>query len=162
LGFVGGWIPWNTTVGYSEKALVILRWAEVFPKGLLFSLHTRFNPRASNMQGVWSERRARPNLGSESGLRLVVQFPDGRSTARSDDPHRQTLGAIGSNEPILVFQGGATSKFESKLAIWLSPLPPPGPLSWRVSWPQLDVLDTITVTDLSDLTQRVAQAHPIW
>jgi hypothetical protein len=160
LDWIGGWIPWNFTVGYSTDALLVIREAEVYPEGILCSFHARLRSDAFEHKDAPNSRPKYPGLAINGGLRLSAQMADGRRTSALGRASRDDDGA--PSEPVLRMQGGSGSLLEYKIRMWLWPLPPPGLLTWSVAWPQCGVQETDTVIEISDINVIASQAHPIW
>ena len=63
---------------------------------------------------------------------------------------------------ILQYYRGSGGSDEWWMAYWLSPLPPPGALTWHVAWPEMGTPEDSVVVDAGDLIEAANDARTLW
>jgi hypothetical protein len=149
-------VPWRIVLVRAERAIVALRRFEAFPTGLLFELVTVYPP------GAYEPLQPAGDPGSEAVVRwrrdaprLGVRFADGRSTASGARPPAASEG------PRLQGLGGFGKTAFFWRSFWLWPLPPPGPLTWLVTWTGGGVEEASAEVDASVLPAAAARAEAL-
>jgi hypothetical protein len=102
---------------------------------------------------------------SATGFLLGVEFADGRtgSNVSGRIPFSARFGDdLGSDEILLVPGGGGGGGRSFDTTIWLSPLPPPGPVTLISAWPRVGMQETETMLDGAALAEAGAQAEVLW
>jgi hypothetical protein len=96
-------------------------------------------------------------------LRLGVQFSNGRK-ATSIDHRAWTHGSEDApDNPVLVPHGGGGGGRRSwERALWLWPLPPPGPLAFVCEWPSEGIDLARVETDSAVVLDAAKQAETLW
>jgi hypothetical protein len=95
------------------------------------------------------------------GLRLGVAFADGRKTelatfgAPPADPDPAT-------DVVLSLGGGGGSDRHTRRALWLWPLPPPGPLTVAARWPEAGIEEAVVALDTAPIRDAAARAIALW
>jgi hypothetical protein len=126
----------------------VLRDFEAFPSGVRFSLNVRF------AVGVFDPLGAFP--GTPGGAHLAVTFADGR-TGMVEPPGYYLYPA----QVILSYFRGSGSAALWTMMIWLSPLPPPGPLTFDIGWPDKGVPITAVTVEAAELRDAARLAKPL-
>jgi hypothetical protein len=154
-GVIGGWVPWRVVLVRSDRASAQLRDFEAFPTGLRFEL-----------VAYWKDAEATRPIGRRhrmrdpEALRIGVRFSDGRKTASSEWFNHGDEGDPA--HPVLRPGGGGGGAGEWKMSYWLWPLPPPGPLTWVSSWPEVGATETSVEVDASVLEEAAAASEKLW
>jgi hypothetical protein len=152
-GYVGGWVPWTVVLAKSADMYAALQDFEAFPTGVRFTLRARFRP------GTFDPIPApgKPSLlpGTPGGPSFAVTFSDGRRG--KSEPGSADDGGV-----ILQYFRGSGGSDEWWMAYWLSPLPPPGPLTWHVAWPEMSTPGDSVVVDSSELIEAAEDARALW
>jgi hypothetical protein len=94
----------------------------------------------------------------EGQLRFGVSYADGRSTQDSRWPFDEDVG----DGPILVPGGGSGGGTEHRQSYWLWPLPPPGPVTFHLLWPDAGIAETSTSIDAAVFIDAAAAAETLW
>ena len=143
----GGPVSWNLTLGDSPNMSAVLRDFEAFPSGVRFCLDAQFGV------GVFDPMGAFP--GTPGGAHIAATFADGRTGMVKPSgyylyPAQVVLGYFSG--------GGNAAKWTMRL--WLSPLPPPGQLTFDIGWPDKCIPITELTVEASELRDAALQAEP--
>ncbi|GAA3875484.1 hypothetical protein GCM10022243_45510 [Saccharothrix violaceirubra] len=139
-------VPWTARLGEGRSAVVVLDQVRCWREGVEFTLL------AFRRRVPFSGNR----LSIEATLRFGVGFADGRR-ATTVDPWD-----LPDDRPALVPQGGGGSQFHQRKDYYLTPMPPAGPLTLVVAWPDGDIPETATVFDAAELRDASDRAVAIW
>ncbi len=96
------------------------------------------------------------------GLLLGVEYSDGR---RATTAGRTWLDAVDRDDddgPALTMGGGGSSDRRAEAEFFLSPVPPPGPLTFVVLWPAAGLPETTVATTADPLAAAVAGVVELW
>jgi hypothetical protein len=156
--------PPRTTVGGSVGLGVLLlntgdaaAWIHdlcATPTGITFSLTAM--TRAGGDDPLWPERARR------DGLRFGVGLSDGRKATSDMLPSSEGLSGDETTEISLRGLTGHGNGRTSTQTYWLWPLPPPGPLTFAVSWPAEGIAETTVEVDTGPLREAAARAVELW
>jgi hypothetical protein len=149
LGFAGGLVPWTLVLGRSPNVYAVLQDFEAFSSGVRCVLRARFRP------GVFDPLGSFP--GTPGGAQIAVIFADGRTGTVGP-------GHSGSRSGGVVFNyfGGGGSGHEWTMHLWLSPLPPIGPLTFTIGWPEKGAPLTTVVVEAGELVDAAENAERLW
>ena len=158
-GFVGGWIPWQVVLAATSDVYVALNCFAAFPTGLSFDMVARIRPGA--------RPRERTNtfmlLGMDAGFRFEVAFSDGRKAEAHPMAILEMPSATRPDTPLLSAVGpGGGDVRQSRMSFWLWPLPPPGPITWVLSWEEQGVPEQRITLDASEIVSAAGQARQLW
>ena len=153
-GWIGGEVPWQIPLIRTPNAYGVLRHFEAFAEGLRFSLVTL-------VRGDRDELTL-PRRLSAAGLSLDVHYSDGR-TSKPDPVYAQDRSDDGT-DVWLVWLGGHGDHAGRELwkevqDWWLTPLPPPGPLWWTATWPEVGAQGTSIEVDASGVQDAAQHAY---
>ncbi|MFF7725607.1 ankyrin repeat domain-containing protein [Streptomyces sp. NPDC008001] len=146
--YVPARVPHTAEVGRGPETRILLTGWEVWPSSLGIRLSV-FKRRADDNRG-----------GGRDGLRLSLLFSDGRRISTLEDDSR--YADRHRREPSLELLDGSAGLFHYGLELYLSQLPPEGPLVLVTEWPAMDVPETRTEFDGTTLRAAAAQAVEIW
>jgi hypothetical protein len=124
---------------------VLERGFEAFPSGVRFSLDVRFGA------GVFNPLGAFP--GTPGSAYLAATFADGRIGMVKPTGYYLYPAQV----VLSYFSGGGTSA-KWTMRLWLSPLPPPGPLTFDIGWPDKDVPITAVTVEATQLCEAALLA----
>lgn len=136
----------------------------VWPQGALLMLW--FSARAEQPPLAPYPLPTQPEPGarfapSDQGLTLTVEFSDGRHV-QHDGGNPFDRSYRDPARPVLVLQGAALRPDAPGYSgYWLWPLPPPGELRLRCSWPAHQLAGAGSV-DGAVLAAAASRARPIW
>ena len=150
MGWAGGWVPWTIALDRSPNIYAVLQDFEAFPSGVRFSLRARFRP------GVFDPLGTFP--GAPGGPHIAVTFADGR-TARVEPP---SLGVAQPGDVVLNYHRGSGGSDEWTMVLWLSPLPPVGPRTFNIGWPEKGAPLSSATAEAADLISAAQQAERLW
>ncbi|UQI49764.1 ankyrin repeat domain-containing protein (plasmid) [Streptomyces sp. HU2014] len=141
-------VPHTAEVGRGPQARILLTGWEVWPSSLGIRL------------SVFRRRTGDHGGGRPEGLRFSLLLADGRCVSTLDhDPYSADRPG---EEPTLQVLGGSADLFHYGIELYLSQLPPEGPLTLITEWPALDVPEERTVFDGTVLRAAASQAVEIW
>lgn len=149
MGMAGGLVPWALVFERSPNVYAVLQSFETFPSGVRFSLKARFRP------GAFDPLGAVP--GAPGGPHIEVAFPDGRVgtvTPGTLDP--------GPGSVVLRYCRGSGGADEWTMDLWLSPLPPVGPLTFTLGWPEKGAPVASVTVAAEELVDAAKNAERLW
>jgi hypothetical protein len=135
-------VSWNLALGDSSIMSAVLRDFEAFPSGVRFSLDVRFGA------GMFDPLGAFP--GTPGGAHIAVAFADGRTAMV-----KPTGYYLYPAQVILSYFSGTGNAAKWTMRLWLSPLPPPGPLTFDIGWPDQGVPITGVAVETAELHEAV-------
>jgi hypothetical protein len=92
------------------------------------------------------------------GLRLGVAFPDGRRATSPDEAWSED----GPDDAVRIRpQGGGGSDTFHHIGIWVTPLPPAGPLALVCEWPAQGIPETRVVVDGAAVAEAAGRARTV-
>lgn len=154
------WLPGlgdaGVTIARTPTTAVFVAVEAVYPRGLSLALEARVHP-DHPVDDIFFHRHD-PRGGLGYGLRFGLEWPDGsRAVAdghgaddeRGSGPRLSMAGSRG---------GGLTWSWE----MWLTPLPPPGPVTVHVLWPDRGIEETSIAWDLTAVVARADEAEELW
>lgn len=155
-GWLGGFVPLRPVLARTEEVVVTLEQFEAFPTGVQFELTvvTR-RPRG----GISAALRDR----SGGGIRLSVAFPDGskwQGVAGLVPPWPSPFE--NPPPPVLWMPGGGGSDTEYTRQAWLWPLPPAGPVTFALAWPEQKIDEATVQIDGALFRAGAAEAQQLW
>lgn len=102
----------------------------------------------------------------DSGLRIGVTLPDGRTASADRDWRRARAAGKRPDGPTLVLNsrggGGSSREFTMGFQLWLWPLPPSGPLTLHYQWAALGIDESATELDAALIVKAAAEVTTIW
>lgn len=143
-------LPWTALLGEGEDVRVALAGVWVWPDGVTFDL-----------LAVARRLPFEPVLGDD-GLWLAVVFADGRRTTLSRPATWSSRPAGPPDAPVLRREALVDNGFCRYLSMYLWPLPPRGPLTFVVSWPDRGVPESTRQFDAAAIAPAAQSAVPIW
>ncbi|MFR9804451.1 hypothetical protein ACL02T_19510 [Pseudonocardia sp. RS010] len=151
-------VPLDVRLGRSSSAVVSLDSAQCWPEGVSLSVRALMRvPR--DLSGVPPTRLApRP-----VGLHIGVVFADGRSAAYLDGGGRGVGQPPDPRVPLLVMGAGSRwGQFHRMVELYLTPLPPEGPLTVVVQWLEHEITETRTELDSGPIRELAATVIDVW
>jgi hypothetical protein len=138
-GGSGAPLSWKLALGESPIMAAVLRDFEAFRRGIRFSLDVRF------AVGVFDPLGAFP--GAPGGAHIAATFADGRTGMV-----RPTAYYLYPAQVILRYFRGSGNAAKWTMMLWLSPLPPPGPLIFDIGWPDKGVPITAATVEVPEFS----------
>ena len=156
----------STVLARSPDAAVLLTSAVAYSTGTEFQLSIRTRPNGDRrttplfqlLHGHGLEE-ADPN----QAFLLGVQFADGRRAmtgSRHGMPPRNDQS--GEDEVVLAIGSSSGSDNTYDLNLWMSPLPPAGPVTLVCRWPELDINETTLTLDGAAIAAAGHAATELW
>lgn len=128
--------------------------ALAFPSGLAFCLTIQWAGRKQPDGPVLWAR------GVPGGPRFSIELADGRSVSAA---FRPADGAPSRAEgPLLLPRAGGATGYRERADLWLSPLPPPGRLTFAFEWPNEGIAESRQSIDGGSLREAVGRAVELW
>jgi hypothetical protein len=154
---IGGYVAGPVLLGRTDGCVVAVRQILAYPAGVEIGIeaHTRGSAPESTAPG--------PDYPWLPQPRFRVRFADGREATQDDE-----TGLHGGRGPMVTSvnadhsSGGPDNREDIRLALWMWPLPPPGPLTVTCSWPERGFPDTDVVLDGDAIRAAADQARPFW
>jgi hypothetical protein len=148
-GWLGGFVPVRLVLARTADLVTTIGGFEAFPTGIRCALKIR------------SREFIRAFRALAEGLRLGVAFPDG-SKWQDGFAGRHTPLETPPPAPHVAPMGGGGSGSDSRADLWLWPLPPAGPVTFALSWPQRGIAETTAQIDGALLRAAAAEAQQLW
>lgn len=164
-GVIPGYSPQRAVIFRTESAILMAGQFVVYPAGVEFTLSLSLAPQAEEWFDCPWELHHHPRRGHsipppEDLLRFGILYPDGSkwtNLLRSfPAPEEEPVG------PVVMHRGGGGGGNSWKMAYWLWPLPPDGPLTFVAQWPALGVEESSASIDGSALRQAATEAEVVW
>lgn len=97
-------------------------------------------------------------------LLLGLEYADGQTATNLTGPGWWAPGGAEPDpqHPTLMPTGGGGGDRSFDQSYWLTPVPPPGPLSFVCAWPAFQITETRTVLDLSGLAEASSAVQELW
>lgn len=148
-------LDWVAVLGRSENVAVALVNCAVYSTGLALDVTVRVHGAADpNIAHA-----AFSPIGDRELLLLGVEYPDGRTATNAEnvwpppaDPEKPTLSQGGG--------GGGERRVD--MSMFLSPLPPAGPLTVVCGWPRHGIAETHTQFDGRTIPAAAARVIELW
>jgi hypothetical protein len=150
-GWLGGLVPLRVVLARGPEMLITLGSIEAYPSGVALELQVVTRQPRPGM-------RAFAGFG-EDNLRLGVAFADGRKW-QGGFPHNLRKDAPAG--PLLMPQGGGGSEHHYTQGFWLWPLPPAGPVTFALTWPEGGIAEAIVQLDGERLRAAAQEAERLW
>lgn len=160
-------VPTSTVLGRGPNAAVLLTSALAYSTGTEFALSIRVRPRtrARNLHLHQLIAGFGPDeFDANRRFLLGVQYADGRRTVAADMPGAHTSESSADDDQALSLALGSGSGSDNTydLRFWLSPLPPPGPVTMVCRWPEFDIDETKVTLDGTAIAAAGRAAVELW
>lgn len=139
-------VPTSTVLARSADAAVMLTSTLAYSTGTEFHLSIRVRPRPDRRPKPLFQLMHRADFDEtdpNQAFLLGVQFADGRRAMTSG---RRGMPAPNDADDeqavVLAFGNSSGSGNTYDLTLWMSPLPPPGPVTLVCRWPELGIEET--------------------
>ncbi len=133
--------------------------ARAFSNGVVLDIAVRARTRPDDPNGLFATVLDEPGPDS---LLLNVEFADSRTTA--GPAGAPTADDLPDESPLLFQGGGHGSDVSVETSYFLTPMPPPGPVTLHCAWPSAGIAATRTEFDgtvLADAQRRVEVLWPL-
>jgi hypothetical protein len=150
-GWLGGFVPVRPVLARTEEVVVTLEQVEAFPTGVQFELTVVTRRPGGGISAALQDR-------SDGGIRLSVAFPDGSKGLS----HTWPSPFENPPPPVLWMGGGGGSDTEYTAQVWLWPLPPAGPVTFALAWPDQKIDEATVQVDGALFRAGAAEAQQLW
>jgi hypothetical protein len=150
---LGGFVPLRLELARTDDHIVLLGPMEAHPNGVDMTLEVR-----GRDLGIGHHPFGEPSGGE---LRFGVSFADGRSTEQGL-PWRHGHDADVGDGPVLVPGGGGGGGHTWRHHHWLWPLPPRGPVTFHLVWPDAGIDERSVEVDAAVFVDAAAHAVQLW
>jgi hypothetical protein len=153
---IGGHVVGPVLIGQSEQVVAAVRQILAYPTGVEVELE-------AHARGPSDGGTPHGPLSGVPDLRCRLRLADGSVVIQDDDSALRN-----GRGPTLVVSrsesssGGPDHSESVRLTLWMSPLPPPGPLTLTCSWPRRGLEDASVVIDADAMRTAATQARPFW
>jgi hypothetical protein len=161
-------LDFGALLGKSDETAVYVTGFRVFSTGLAFTLSVRLrrDPRQELSHRIHELLSGHITADADLDERLLlgVQYADGRTATNltaqwpphfADEPAEAT-------EPRLTFGAGGGGGRTYDQDIWLSPVPPAGPMTLICRWPAFGIEESQTELDGAQLNDALARVQVLW
>ncbi|WP_219412677.1 hypothetical protein [Pseudonocardia nigra] len=150
-------LPWAALLGRGEDTAVALTGAAVYSTGLRLDIAARARRRPGRGRVILFD--AFGGRGAAQVL-LGVEYADGRTTTNASPTWPPAPG--GDDAPWLQQGGGSGGDRSVDMSFFLSPLPPPGPLTLVCAWPDEGIDETQVVFDAREIEAALRDVVELW
>jgi hypothetical protein len=151
-GWLGGFVPWRGVVVQTAELLVTLGPMEAFPTGVSVELRVTTRQRSRGL-----ERRR----DLDAHMRFGVGYPDG-SKWQGMGPYCPVSREAPPPSPMMWSTGGGGDARHFTHHYWLWPLPPPGPVTFALAWPEANVEEATIQIEGAVLRAAAQEAQKLW
>lgn len=156
---VPGSVALDVVLAESEDAVVFISGARAYTNGVEFHVEARVRtPLARGQSYMWG---IHGDGESSDRLLLGIEFADGRRCSTEPGFHGLLEGHQ-PNAPSLMPDGGGGSSVSADVSMFLSPLPPPGPLLLVCAWPGPGLPETVKETSADAILEAASRARVLW
>ncbi|WP_433620970.1 hypothetical protein [Nocardia sp. CA-120079] len=148
-------MPVERVLVRTEDVVAALVGARAYREGIELSFYLYVRPGSDH--SAFSSFHGYPG-GDKDQFLIGVEFSDGR-TATNIDRWRLDDGA---DTAILMGGGGGSSEGISVTAYYLTPLPPPGPLTVIAAWPAAGIAEQRVELDTEAFRRAAEGAEVLW
>jgi hypothetical protein len=154
---IGGHVTGPVLIGRSGGLVVAARQVLAFPVGVEIEVEAHAHGSPGGTAPVAAD------LAGYPPIRFSVLFADGREAAQDDE-----AGLRNGRGPMLVASriesssGDMDGREDVRLALWIWPLPPPGPVTVTCSWLGRGLHDARLALDGGAIRAAASQAQPFW
>jgi hypothetical protein len=154
---IGGHVTGPVLIGRSAGLVVAVRQVLAFPAGVEIEVEAHAHGSPGGTAPVTAD------LAGHPPMRFRVRFADGREAAQDDE-----AGLRSGRGPMLLAtrvessSGGPDDREDVRMALWIWPLPPPGPVTVTCSWPGRGLHDARLALDGDAIQAAASQAQPFW
>ncbi len=143
----------------TDEVAVTLGLLRAYTTGFEFTADVHSHARRLHHGGM-PGRRAFQEAEAEGGLRLGLEFSDGRR-AEIGTP-RPYPDQVGPHTLVVVPAGSGGSDCSWHGRFWVYPLPPPGPLAFVATWPDYAVAEARVELEADLLLSAAGRAIALW
>lgn len=150
-------VPLGLVLARSDDTAVLLPGAQVYRNGVSLDI-TAVTRRHGSGRGFSMSMHGPMERGAGAFL-LGVELSDGR---RASTLHRRPPFDVPDDEPVLLAAGGGGGSTRMDSRHFLSPVPPPGPLVFVVSWTDWGITETRTETSADLIAEAASRVEELW
>lgn len=150
-GWLGGFVPLRIVLVRNARLLITLGPMEAYPTGVSIELQV-------------TSRQPRHFGGREDddgGMQVGVAYGDG-SKWQGFGERWPSPGEKSPPSPMMWSMGGGGSDRHFSYRYWLWPLPPPGPVTFALTWPERGVEETTIEIDSGVFRAAAEEAQKLW
>jgi hypothetical protein len=132
---------------------------EAYRQGVEFSFVVRVRSQVDDPTGLSGPMGWAATPGTQRGLRMGLEYSDGRRAVVGVMPPRFSEDA---EQPVLVPRGASRNGEKRRRNLWLSPLPSAGTLRVVIDWPDRDMAESDLVLDADELVAAADRSEKLW
>lgn len=158
-------VPFTAVLGRTDDVAVCIVGIHVFTTGLSFRLAVRLRqvpPGQEHRIFEMVSGHRLPGTSAEDRLLLGVEFSDGRTASNVASDDWFAMDELPDDQLVLSPARGGGGGLHYDQHFWLSPLPPPGPVTIVCAWPALGLSESSAECDGQLLLDAAARALVLW
>lgn len=157
-------LPWTRILGKSTNGRIALEMMRCWPTGLSLDIALFVTIDSSVELDTVRLRSHTDRTDTTSGnVHVGILFADGRHAYHVNSYiEPQITGNADGEQPIILLQGSSGTQLHIRQSLYLSPLPPVGTFKLITEWTDLNIPETFTEFDASEIHRQTVRAIPIW
>ncbi len=158
-------VPFTAVLGRTYDVAVCIAGMHAYTTGLSFRLAVRLRQMPTGLHHRIFEMvsgHRLPGTSAEDRLLLGVEFADGRTASNVASDYWFAMDDLPDDRLVLSAGGGGGGGGHYDQRFWLSPLPPPGPVTFVCAWPALGLTESSAECDGQLLLDAAARALVLW
>jgi hypothetical protein len=157
-------VPFTAVLGRTDDVAVCIVGIHVFTTGLSFQLAVRLRQVPPGLHHRIFEMVSghRLDTSAEDRLLLGVELVDGRTASNVASDYWFAMDDLPDGRLVLSPGRGGGGRLHYDQRFWLSPLPPPGPVTFVCAWPALGLTESSAECDGQLLLDAAARAVVLW
>lgn len=157
-------VPFTAVLGRTDELAVCIVGMHAFTTGLSFRLAVRLREVRQGAHHRLFEMVSGhgPGTPAEDRLLLGVEYADGRTTSNLNGDDWFAREELPEGRLVLSPGGGGGGGLSYDQRFWLSPLPPPGPVTIVCAWPALRLEESSAQCNGQLLIDAASRAVVLW
>jgi hypothetical protein len=157
-------VPFTAVLGRTYDVAVCIAGMHAYTTGLSFRLAVRLRQMPTGLHHRIFEMVSGhgPGTPAEDRLLLGVEYADGRTASNIAGVDWFARDELSDDQLVLAPGGGGGGGLSYDQRFWLSPLPPPGPVTLVCAWPALGLAEAAAEVEGQTLLDAAARALVLW
>lgn len=143
----------------TDEVAVLLSAAHVYRQCVSLELQVRTR-RVTGRHGLGANLHGHGPAGPT--ILLGVEFADGRRASTAEGGPGRRPWDVADDEVLLSPGGGSSGLRTADLRVVLSPIPPPGPLTFVLAWAVQGIADSRVVSAADPLREAATRVQELW
>jgi hypothetical protein len=157
-------VAFTAVLGRTDDVAVCIAGMHAYTTGLSFRLAVRLRQMRPGLRNRMFDMVSGhgPGTPAEDRLLLGVEYADGRTVSNIAGDDWFAMDELPDDQLVLTPGGGGGGGLSYDQRFWLSPLPPPGPVTLVCAWPALDLAETSAEVQGQALLDAATRALVLW